>query len=1093
MTVYFEVENVESTRADSNYLLKTYAAIAQCEVEELSSIIEWGHEKQFIKGVPLLGNLYGYKRMKKDGDKIIQIIEKEATIIREIFQMYLEGKSYTEISNILTERRVKTKFGRDLWTSVGVKSILTNISYTGNYIARRRKRDLFTNRYYDSSGLRDQYYIKNSHPAIVDLEVFLAVQKQIENQGTRKFKQYERKNTVLTGRVVCGNCGRNYCVIDRPPKPRRQCQTNKKNHIICPSPILREHQIKEMFLTGMEKRFDLKKRSDIQKMLRLIRRFNDNDNFEFHRLKAITYIDMAKKMEGTQFTANEIKELERKYKEFEEKIIKIEDDRPYRLEALEWLKDVQTVDEFRKQSTLEHLRAWILEIVVYSEDDYLFRWIDGEETEIGKCYPAEKIYSEEEIKKGHKVAIAYQVPEKSQTYEEENEKEQFIQLKENGLHLKKYAGKEDENLEVVKIMPTKSSMLLEKVQNSINKYGPIDMNLPVDPNKKIRVAAYIRVSTDSEEQLNSFKTQLAFYSFYIISQPNYEFVGIYADEGLSGTSTKNRKEFNRMIEDCKSGKIDLIITKSISRFARNTVDILYYTRMLATLKPPVYIKFEKENILTKDLRSQALLTILGSLSQEESINLGKSVAWSKKNLAGRGIIKPAMLGYGYKYGKNSEWIIVEEEARVVRRIYKEFLQGKSERKIAHDLTTEGIKTPEGKKNWSFDTIKEILNSERYNGDYLFQRFYSTLTVEKKIKKNHGEKPMFLVEDHHQPIIEQDLWEQVQERIMIRKNKSKKNEKPPSLKDNGKNEVFNKRLKCGKCGATISYAKAGSKPYVYKKWRCMDGFRGYCTVGGFSQEYLEQNFSQFLMDMKFNPLFQAAINNLIETLSLSESEKEERENIKIKINELSHQLHQVVKEGLGKKGKNTKKVDELTNRVLELRKLIIDFDKREEQLGMVVHHLQVLETNLKNYTDPTKDDYGFYLNIPEFLDTVYKTFIKEGILHEDGKVTYSLHLGLEWSAPNNYVNFKQRIKDYEHRRKIEEKERYLNGPEVKALIKFCRTPKSIHEMHQFFKNYKHAPSMKKSIVDPLIEKGIIKRTIPDKPSSNNQRYYSVKVD
>jgi len=168
VTVYFEVENVESTRADSNYLLKTYAAIAQCEVEELSSIIEWGHEKQFIKGVPLLGNLYGYKRMKKDGDKIIQIIEKEATIIREIFQMYLEGKSYTEISNILTERRVKTKFGRDLWTSVGVKSILTNISYTGNYIARRRKRDLFTNRYYDSSGLRDQYYIKNSHPAIVD-------------------------------------------------------------------------------------------------------------------------------------------------------------------------------------------------------------------------------------------------------------------------------------------------------------------------------------------------------------------------------------------------------------------------------------------------------------------------------------------------------------------------------------------------------------------------------------------------------------------------------------------------------------------------------------------------------------------------------------------------------------------------------------------------------------------------------------------------------------------------------------------------------------------------------------------------------------
>ena len=1093
VTVHFETENITSTRNDTTYLLKTYAALAQGEVEELSNIIEWGHEKQFIKGIPLLGNLYGYKRTKEDGDRTIEVVEKEAEIVREIFQMYLEGKSYTEISNILTERRIKTKFGKDMWTGMRIKSILTNISYTGNYEARKSKRDLFTNRYYDSKGLRDQYYINNSHPAIVDLEIFMAVQKRIEDHGTRKVKQSVRKDTALTGRVICGNCGRNYCIIDRPPKPRRQCPINKKNHIICPSPILREHHIKEMLLAGMKTRFNLKERSDIQSIRKMLQRVSDNDHFEFHRLKAITHIDMAKKMEGSQFTTEDIKDLEQKYKEFEEKLIKIEDDRIYRLGALKWIKDINTVDAFIKEATIDHLRAWILEIVVYSQHGYLVRFIDGKEIEIGKCQSAETIYSEEEIKRGHKVAISYQAPEKIAADEKVNDKVESLQSKDDIFPLEKNIEKEGDSLEVVKIMPTQSSRLLEKVKKSINQFEPIDMNMPEDPNKKIRVAAYVRVSTDSDEQLNSFKAQLAFYSFYILNQPNYELVGIYADEGLSGTSTKNRKQFNKMIEDCKSGKIDLIITKSISRFARNTVDILYYTRMLSALDPPVVIHFERENILTKDTRSQVLLTLLGSLSQEESIGLAHSVAWGKKNLASRGIVKPGALGYGYKYGKNNEWIIVEEEAAVVRRIYKEFLEGKSERKIAHDLTSEGIDTPEGQKNWAFDTIKRILNSEKYNGDYLYQKYYSTLTVDKRIKKNNGEKPMFLVEGHHRPIIEQELWDQVQEKIMNRKNKSNKTKKTANAKAGGKNEAFNKRLKCGKCGSTVTYAKTGSKPYVYRNWRCMEGHRGYCTVGGFQQEYLEENFSQILIDMKFNPLFKEAADNLKGALKLSEAENEKRECINIEVKELTRQLHQAVNDQLGKKGKDTKKIDTLTNKILELREQVIDFEKREEQLAIIVKQLDFLESTLKDYKDPRKDEYGFYLNVPPFIEAVYNTLINDGVLHENGKVTYSLCLGIEWSAPINYKDLKLRRRGLEQRKRIEEKEKQLNGPEVQALIEYCKESKSIHEMHNFFNQYKYPGGFKKSIVDPLIKRGIIKRTIPDKPSSNKQRYFSVDIN
>ena len=1090
VTVHFEAENITTTRSDTTFLLKTYAALAQGESEELSNIIEWGHEKQFTKGIPLLGNLYGYERVREDGDRVIKIVEEEAKIIREIFQMYLDGKSYTEISNVLTERRIKTKFGKDIWSSLGIKSILTNISYTGNYQARNKKRDLFTNKYRDSRGVRDQYHIKDSHPGIIGLDTFVSVQKQIANRGIRKVNQSPHKFTSLTGRVMCGNCGRNYVIIDRPPKPRRQCPINKKNHILCPSPILRECHIREMLLSGIKERFILKERSDIQNMRKLLSRINDNDHFEFHRLKAITHIDLAKKMQGTQYSSEDIKELEKSYKAFEEKLIKIEDDRKYRIEALQWIKNIQSPDDFIELVTIDHLRAWIIEIHVYSRKDYLIRFIDGKEVEIGKCEAAKLINSEEEIQRGHKAAVPYQEPGKSDDTQKGTGSEASSQIAADILPLKNEIIKEGDHLEVVKIMSTQPSRLLETVKKNIHHMGPIDMNLPVDPNKKVRVAAYVRVSTDSDEQLNSFKTQLAFYSFYILNQPNYEFVGVYADEGVSGTSTKKRDQFNKLIKDCKAGKIDLIITKSISRFARNTVDLLYYTRMLSSLDPPVYIQFERENILTKDIRSQVLITLLGTLSQEESVGLAHSVSWGKKNLASRGIVRPGALSYGYRYGKDNEWIIIEEEAAVVQRIYQDFLNGKSKRKIAHELTSEGVKTPEGQKNWSFATIDRILNSEKYNGDYLYQRYYSTLTVDSKSKRNKGEKPMFLIEGHHRPIIDKELWDQVQKKIGDRKKQNSKKEVPNTF---GKNKAFIKHLKCGKCGSTVTYSKNASKPYVYHNWRCVEGYRGFCKVIGFQQEYLEENFSQLLLDMKFNPDFKEVVEQLRERLKLSDTEKKERECIHQEINEITQQLHQAVNEQLGKVGKDAKKVEFLTEEILKRREQLLAFDDREEQLELVEKQFNYVEKTLKNYTDPKTDEHGFYIKNPPFFEDAFKELIVEGVLHENGKVTYKLSMGIEWSAPINYDDLKRRREMLEKRKREAEKEKQLNSPKVKAMIEYCKEPKNIHELHEFFNQYKYPQGLKRSIVNPLIERGIIKMTMPDKPSSSYQRYYSVSID
>lgn len=340
----------------------------------------------------------------------------------------------------------------------------------------------------------------------------------------------------------------------------------------------------------------------------------------------------------------------------------------------------------------------------------------------------------------------------------------------------------------------------------------VDGRVPTTENtvRKRRVAAYARVSTDSSEQLTSYEAQVDFYTRHIKSNPDWEFVSVYTDEGISGTDTKGRVGFNQMIEDALAGKIDLILTKSISRFARNTVDSLTTIRKLKEQKIEVY--FEKENIYTLDAKGEVMLTIMSSLAQEESRSISENVTWGiRKNMADGKITLAYKYFLGYEKGEDGLPKIVEEEAKIVREIYQLFLESYTLRKIADTLTKRGVPTPRGKKVWSVSTVKSILTNEKYKGDALLQKTYTTDFLTKKVKKNDGEIPQYYIQNSHPAIIDPETFDLVQEEMQRRyPNRHKLHRASP----------FSAKLICEDCGGFYG-RKVWHSNSKYKKsvWFC----------------------------------------------------------------------------------------------------------------------------------------------------------------------------------------------------------------------------------------------------------------------------------
>ena len=272
---------------------------------------------------------------------------------------------------------------------------------------------------------------------------------------------------------------------------------------------------------------------------------------------------------------------------------------------------------------------------------------------------------------------------------------------------------------------------------------------------KLKVAAYCRVSTDSEEQASSYEVQVAHYTQFIQKNPEWELAGIYADDGITGTNTKKREEFNRMIQDCMDGNIDMIITKSISRFARNTLDCLKYIRELKEKNIPVF--FEKENINTMDSKGEVLLTIMASLAQQESQSFSQNIKLGLQYRFQNGEVRVNHSRFlGYTKDEEGNLIIEPAEAEVVKRIYRKYLEGASLLQIGRGLEADGILTGAGKTKWRPETLKKILQNEKYIGDALLQKTYTVDFLNKKRVQNKGIVPQYYVENSHEPIIPRDL-------------------------------------------------------------------------------------------------------------------------------------------------------------------------------------------------------------------------------------------------------------------------------------------------------------------------------------------------
>ena len=339
-------------------------------------------------------------------------------------------------------------------------------------------------------------------------------------------------------------------------------------------------------------------------------------------------------------------------------------------------------------------------------------------------------------------------------------------------------------------------------------------HLPSINARKRRVAGYARVSTDSDEQFTSYEAQVDYYTKLIMNNPDWDFVKVYTDEGKTGTNTKNRGGFKEMIADALAGNIDLIVTKSVSRFARNTVDSLVTIRKLK--ENGVECFFEKEGIYTFDGKGELLITIMSSLAQEESRSISENITWGQRKSFSDGKVHlPYKRFLGYEKGADGRPAIVEHEATVVQLIYRLFLDGKTQAGIGKYLEAHGILSPGGKEKWSKSTITSILTNEKYKGDALLQKKITVDFLEKKMKINEGEVPQYYVEGSHPAIIEPDEWGHVQAEIARRKALGKAY--------SGKS-TLSAKLVCEDCGGFFgSKTWHSTDKYRRSVWQCNSKF------------------------------------------------------------------------------------------------------------------------------------------------------------------------------------------------------------------------------------------------------------------------------
>lgn len=372
----------------------------------------------------------------------------------------------------------------------------------------------------------------------------------------------------------------------------------------------------------------------------------------------------------------------------------------------------------------------------------------------------------------------------------------------------------------------------------MNETAPRVIKIPAKPEsirqaelqRQLRVAAYCRISTKEEDQANNYEVQKEYYTDKIMSNPAWTMAGVFADKGITGTSVKKREDFMRMIRQCRKGKIDMILAKSVSRFARNTVDTLSYTRELRSMGIPVI--FEEQNINSIYPESEFLITIHGAFAQSESEGISSRVKWGKHQAmrTGKANIQYKTL-LGYEKGPDGEMVVNAEQAETVRKIYELYLSGQTLRNIKETLETGGFKNSAGTTEWTTSNLRTILSDEKYCGDVLLQKTFIQDCISKKVIKNTGQLPMYLIENHHEGIVSREKYNAVQAEMARRKAaKSPSKRASTGLAAYTSRYALSDRLVCGECGTLYrrcTWTRPDGKRVV---WRCvsrLDYGKKYC--------------------------------------------------------------------------------------------------------------------------------------------------------------------------------------------------------------------------------------------------------------------------
>lgn len=484
--------------------------------------------------------------------------------------------------------------------------------------------------------------------------------------------------------------------------------------------------------------------------------------------------------------------------------------------------------------------------------------------------------------------------------------------------------------------------------------------------QQTRMAAYCRVSTDSAEQKTSYETQKQVYTDMIARRKDWTMVGIYADEGISGTRADKRPEFNKMIKDCLAGKIDYIITKSVSRFARNTVECLEFVRMLKARN--IGILFEEQNIDTLKCDSELYLVIYAGFAQSESESMSKNITWAfRKNFEDGKVVFNYSKMVGYRKGNDGNPEIIPEEAEIIRNIYDWFLAGKTPREIIDLLITDGIQTKCGKQKWSVGTIQSILRNEKYCGDAILQKTVTIDCISKTHKKNTGEAPMYYVHNNHEAIITREQFNKVQEELLRRNTIAPKNaSKAISAQGRYSRYALTEIMHCDECGSRYkrcTWAKKGVRKIV---WRCMSRIE-------YGTQYCKN--SPSLEESKLHQAIVRAINRfnqenettyrLLMKASLSDAlgiggSNEEMELLTRRIDSLNKKMMALVSEAVaegqsiddneGEFKEISDEIAQLNNRVSAIKELMTNDENAKNRLESINTKVEELKDGITEYDD-----------------------------------------------------------------------------------------------------------------------------------------------